>query len=531
MQHEVEWQFDAEDAEHLAEVRAWLQKRASKSDLKLGEPTTHVFHDRYLDTDDWRFFRAGFALRVREHEGGTLEATLKSLDAADQGARVRRELREKLTRMRRSADFAALVVQAEGEVGQLVRAVVGNHALRVCFVLRTQREVFPLHVDGAAAEVALDETHFAHDGKREAQVIYRIEVEAAPDVGDHALKALTSFVDALRDKCDLEPSRFSKFELGLRAYKLKPQDYKPDLGTPATAKAAGEDPELGVLALAVLREHFAAFLHHEPGARLGISAEGVHRMRVATRRLRAALRFFRDALPASAQHFREELRWVTDALGAVRDLDVQRERLEQWHAQEPKADLTALNADLSRRWQEARARMLEALDSARFAQFVGEMSAWLRAPDDLPLLARQSARALLPALLMKRYAAVRVLGDAITAESPAESYHALRIQVKRLRYALESAACLYPKVAESFVPRLIALQDLLGEHHDAHVALEQLRAVAQSAALAESNRRALDKLARHYARQAAKAVECFPDAYQRICGKAWVRVLREIDEA
>ena len=55
----------------------------------------------------------------------------------------------------------------------------------------------------------------------------------------------------------------------------------------------------------------------------GDDPEAVHKMRVATRRLRAALRVFEDMLPPSATHLRGELKWLAGVLGAVRDLDVQ----------------------------------------------------------------------------------------------------------------------------------------------------------------------------------------------------------------
>jgi CHAD domain-containing protein len=55
----------------------------------------------------------------------------------------------------------------------------------------------------------------------------------------------------------------------------------------------------------------------------GDDPEAVHKMRVATRRLRAALRVFEDMLPPSAAELGRELRWLAGALGAVRDLDVQ----------------------------------------------------------------------------------------------------------------------------------------------------------------------------------------------------------------
>ena len=67
-------------------------------------------------------------------------------------------------------------------------------------------------------------------------------------------------------------------------------------------------------------------------------------MRVATRRLRAALSLFADALPASSTKLREELGWLGGVLGAVRDLDVQLEQLDEWPAALPEADRQPLDA-------------------------------------------------------------------------------------------------------------------------------------------------------------------------------------------
>src|ERR1051326_4428038 len=91
------------------------------------------------------------------------------------------------------------------------------------------------------------------------------------------------------------------------------------------------------LAVQVLRLHATLFADHVPQARLGADPEHVYISRVATRRLRAALRLFSDVLPASAQTLDGELRWMASQMGPVRDLDVQRKRL----------DATALALELS----------------------------------------------------------------------------------------------------------------------------------------------------------------------------------------
>ena len=75
-------------------------------------------------------------------------------------------------------------------------------------------------------------------------------------------------------------------------------------------------------------------LGQEPKAWEGLDPEGVHQMRVCTRRLRAAFRAFRDVLPANAvRSFNREFKWVASVLGRVRDLDVYRDNLDHYAAE------------------------------------------------------------------------------------------------------------------------------------------------------------------------------------------------------
>src|SRR5690349_3666103 len=78
------------------------------------------------------------------------------------------------------------------------------------------------------------------------------------------------------------------------------------------------------LALQVTRLQATAFAEHV--SQTAADPEHVHDSRVAIRRMRAALRLFKDVLP-NAEALDEELRWMADELGPVRDLDVQLKRL------------------------------------------------------------------------------------------------------------------------------------------------------------------------------------------------------------
>src|SRR5271163_3620979 len=89
---EVEWQLACTD---LKPVRRWLTDHGTIDGLVLEPRSTLQIFDTYLDTEDWRIHRAGFALRIRS-ESGKSEATLKSLHSAGAEVADRREVSETL---------------------------------------------------------------------------------------------------------------------------------------------------------------------------------------------------------------------------------------------------------------------------------------------------------------------------------------------------------------------------------------------------------------------------------------------------
>lgn len=77
-------------------------------------------------------------------------------------------------------------------------------------------------------------------------------------------------------------------------------------------------------------ERLAVMLSHADGVRQAEDIEALHDMRVASRRLRAALSLFCDAFPTRPfRRFDAEVKAITDALGEARDLDVMIETLEK----------------------------------------------------------------------------------------------------------------------------------------------------------------------------------------------------------
>ncbi len=210
---EVEWQFDADD---LDPVENWLEEHSSGFAILPG--VTRELTDTYYDTEDWRFYRAGYALRVRR-DGESVEATIKSLSSAEDGIRRRREISEPLE----SAGPETLE-KARGPVGERLRALVGTRDLRPLFEVRTRRRVFELRPDESSAgndasvgEVALDESEFCA-GEKAPTRLRRVEVEVDAEPRD----GVGGFVDELRGSPGLRPAGVSKFELGLSTAGLNP---------------------------------------------------------------------------------------------------------------------------------------------------------------------------------------------------------------------------------------------------------------------------------------------------------------------
>jgi CHAD domain-containing protein len=268
-------------------------------------------------------------------------------------------------------------------------------------------------------------------------------------------------------------------------------------------------------------------LAKEPGARLGDDIEELHDMRVATRRLRAGLSLFAEALPATAQSLREELGWLGRVLGAVRDLDVQVEQLDAWLAEVPETDrdaLEALRALLRHQRAQARTAMLEALDSRRYQLLLDRLRRMLvrRRPPRTDAAATL-ALAVAPELIERHFRRLRKAARRIARDSSASDYHRVRIRAKRLRYALEFLADLYPEGTRPLLRRLVALQDILGQHQDADVTITRLRTLADEhgADLGPTTIFSMGEIAGRYREEMTALQDRFPPAYERITGKPW----------
>jgi CHAD domain-containing protein len=220
-------------------------------------------------------------------------------------------------------------------------------------------------------------------------------------------------------------------------------------------------------------------LRHDAGVRLGQDPEELHQARVATRRMRSALRTFRDVLePEWATSLRDRLRWLADALGDVRDTEVLRERIRSREPMLPEADLGALEelvTMLEAKRDEARERLLRAMREPEYLALLDDLVEAARQPRVLQEVATASAATALRAVLERPWLHLSNAVERARDDGSDASMHCVRIRAKRARYAAEAVSPVFGKRAQSFAEAAASLQDVLGEHQDSVVARRWLR--------------------------------------------------------
>ena len=237
-------------------------------------------------------------------------------------------------------------------------------------------------------------------------------------------------------------------------------------------------------AATVLRVRFDEVIELREAALDFSDIEGVHAMRVATRRLRSALR---DFLPLVKKRplrkVRKNLKEIADALGAVRDQDVAILALENLQSaavidqivEQIKEGIENLIEERRVVREEAQRHLTETLDT-----------------DNLAKLQKDFTTALVNAVKRKKQtrvvsfseagreavaASLRDLGDlgaSLYEPFDIEGLHEMRIAAKRLRYAIELFTVCWGERIAPFAVEIARMQSLLGEVHDCDVWLENL---------------------------------------------------------
>jgi CHAD domain-containing protein len=223
----------------------------------------------------------------------------------------------------------------------------------------------------------------------------------------------------------------------------------------------------------------ARLLANDAPTRIGEDPEGVHQARVATRRLRSHLATFAPVIRrAPSEELSGDLRWLGHRLGAVRDLDVLRDRfaleVKTFDPLEREDLFGVLDAlDASRRTESA--ALFELLDSERYRALLGALGRLVAQPP-LRKAASLPAAPFLAEAIYERFVALEAAVDALPAAPSDDELHAIRKVAKPLRYVTEVGARVLGAPYGRLARRVTELCDELGRLHDGAAAGEWLDA-------------------------------------------------------
>lgn len=231
-----------------------------------------------------------------------------------------------------------------------------------------------------------------------------------------------------------------------------------------------------------LRMHFLRMVAEESATIEGLEVEALHAMRVATRRMRAALRVFESYLdPAMVGPWIGELQRIGRRLGAVRDMDIFREKTEAYLLQtgaEAGSDLSPLMRAWDAAHTSARHALLDHLTSRRYRRFKRLFDAALTTKFPSVHPSASTVADLGEQLIRQRLGIVYSLGQLLSEPNPSlVLFHQLRIEVKSARYLLEFLQEVLGPEAMLAIADLRAIQDHLGNLQDAVVACSHIENV------------------------------------------------------
>jgi CHAD domain-containing protein len=253
----------------------------------------------------------------------------------------------------------------------------------------------------------------------------------------------------------------------------------PDVVEPVLA----DEPAAGAVIQAALARSVTRLLLHLPAARVGQDIEGVHQARVATRRLRSDLHTFRPLLDEPwARRLQQDLRWLADDLGRVRDADVLLDRLRATINKHPELSTDGAQGVLKalERQRSGDNRTLRRhLDQRRADHLLDQLVQAAQDPTIRPE-ADAPARDTLPTLVDTRWRRLQRAVEALGPEPEIEALHRVRILAKRTRYASEAVVPAVGQPARRLAKAMAGLQDELGELNDAAVAEEWLAELADT---------------------------------------------------
>ncbi|HEX5190147.1 MAG TPA: CHAD domain-containing protein [Streptosporangiaceae bacterium] len=409
----------------------------------------------WLDTFDWRLFRAGLTLEYTTGRGGSgLALTARDGDLVA------------------SQDIAGGGLRWPARIEQLPLGPLREHLARVVGV----RALLPV-----VRATSVQSRHRALNGDAKTIAIVTTErltltqparARAEARVTISPLRGYVAQATRLADEMARAPgvdtADQSAFESALRAAGRKPVDYTSKIDVRLSA-----DMPAALAVCTVLTRLFMTAQANISGTIRDVDTEFLHDLRISVRRTRSVLKLAGSVLPAGlADRYRPEFKWLGDLTTPTRDLDVY---LLGYPAMAGKLvgggepELHPFHDYLARQRAAAQRQLARGLRSARYTRLAMTWQQDLKqvaaAPGRRPATGRFAA-----GRITRAHQRVLRAGGAIDAASPPQALHDLRKLCKELRYLLEVFASLHdPADQWRAVNELKALQDCLGEFQDTEV--------------------------------------------------------------
>lgn len=442
----------------------------------------------YFDTPDQALRKAGVSLRIRSNGQKRIQ-TIKAGQEQASVAMARNEWEHEVDGDR--PDFDKVEKTA-------LKPFVGNRDLiRSVFDLSVERTIHELARGKSRIEVAADRGQI--DGQARTHPFGELELELKE--GDPA--DLFGIALTLAEAAPLRLSFKTKAERGFEAV----------IGeSPSKVKAEPIALERRMTSAAAFQVIGAACLKHlmanEAIVRHAPAPDAVHQMRVALRRLRAAITLFKNVVAdRQRDRIKAELKWMANVLGEARDLDVYIAKVLEpavaRHGED--AQFKALLAETGQRRDRAYEAVRETIASPRFVNGVLETAAWIQVgewvrDDGKPTRKRRKQRISILAEeeLERRWKRILKRGKHLADLEPGKR-HQVRIEIKKLRYATEFFDSLFKggvkKRKQAALKTLEALQETLGELNDIAVGAHMHESAAAEAVHQEQLARVEDLLA------------------------------------
>ncbi|MCU1490388.1 MAG: metal-binding protein [Acidimicrobiaceae bacterium] len=482
---EREQTFDVDDDFAVPQ----LAPEVDRLGARLDSPQPTSLRATYYDTEDLRLLRSGLTLRRRtggDDEGWHLKVpTGRSgerselrlpIDSAPAGGNIPEELAELLVGELRGAHVAPILTLQTNRVATRVLGDGGAPLLEIA----DDRVVAERHPDG------------------ELRTWRELEIEELAESGELARalgRALLAF--------GARPGTPSKVARAMRGVQ----------------RAAERDEQTKDLLARRLRALLGDIARNDLGVRRG-APDSLHDLRVAVRRTRSALRTFSALFDRErARTVRDELKWFGTVAGAARDQEVLAARARHDLDEIPREErLGPVRAELAGRLDAsaaaAREKLLEAMQGERYRDLLAALDRFSAAPPYRPGASGRNATALRRCVNKEVRRTKRLVSGARRAPADRRdvAFHEARKTAKRVRYGAETLQPLHPHEAKRLAKRFAAVQELLGERHDAVVAHELLRQEGARAGvrpgengytygmLAERERRAVEDADERFAR-------------------------------